>query len=55
MDIKKLRTKHEITQMELAKKSGVGRFNISLAESGLRELKKSEKAKIKEAFQKLGV
>ena len=54
MNLKKLRAKYEITQMGLAKKAGIGRFNISLAEGGHRELKKSEKAKLKEAFQKLG-
>ena len=51
MDIKKKRQKLGWSQFELAKRAGMGRFNISLAESGVRELTKEEKTKINNAFK----
>lgn len=51
MDIKKKRTKLKWSQMELSRRSGVGRFNISLAETNQRALTKEEKQKITQAFK----
>lgn len=55
MDLKKTREKHNLTQMQLAKLAGMGRYNISLAETGMRDLTKEEKTKIKKALTKRGV
>lgn len=51
VDLKAKRTKAGMSQMALAKKSGVGRYNISLAENKMRDLTKEEAAQIRTALK----
>lgn len=51
MQLKEMRTKLGVSQMRLSKLADVSRFNISLAENGLRELTKTEEKNIKEALK----
>lgn len=52
--LKQKRLKAGLTQMQLAKKAKMGRYNISLQENGIRNLTKVETAKVKKALTKKG-
>jgi predicted transcriptional regulator len=51
-DLKDLRKRLSLSQLRLARISGVSRFNIALAELGDRPLRPDEAAKIDSAIQR---
>ena len=53
-NLKQKRLKAGLTQMILAKKAKMGRYNISLAETGSRDLNKDETIRIKAVLKKVG-
>lgn len=54
-NLKDQRKKKGLSQMELSKLAGMGRYNIGLAENGQRELSKEETKKIKLALKGVSV
>lgn len=53
-NLKQKRLKAGLTQMQLATKAKMGRYNISLAENGARDLSREEAVKIKKVLTKKG-
>jgi len=51
--LKSLRSKVGMSQMRLAKETGVSRYRIHLAENGYDQLRQDEKKKILAAFSKI--